>query len=81
MHYEKTKAHKLIRKEIRNFLKKELVPIVPELEDEGRFAENIFRKIADLGFLSLLLPEKYGWGRPRFLGYGHRGRRAGKGPS
>ena len=68
MSYEKTREHKLIRKEIRNFLKKELEPIVPELEEQGRFAEDVFRKMAELGYLSLLLPEKYGGGGHDFWG-------------
>lgn len=68
MGYEKTKAHKLIRKELKNFLKKELAPIVSELEEEGRFAEDVFRRMAELGFLSLLLPEAYGGGGHDFWG-------------
>jgi alkylation response protein AidB-like acyl-CoA dehydrogenase len=68
MSYEKTKEHTLIRKELKNFLKKELLPIVPELEEEGRFAKDVFKKLAGLGFLSLLLPEEYGGGGHDFWG-------------
>ncbi|MFO7962342.1 MAG: acyl-CoA dehydrogenase family protein [Desulfobacterales bacterium] len=68
MNYEKTESHKLIRKEIRSFLKKELEPIVDEIDRDGIFPEVIFKDLMKLGYLSLILPEEYGGGGHDFFG-------------
>ena len=68
MNYEKTGVHKLIRKEVNAFLKKELLPIVNEIDAESRFPEDIFKQLMELGYLSLILPEEYGGGGHDFFG-------------
>jgi alkylation response protein AidB-like acyl-CoA dehydrogenase len=50
----------MFRKAIRDFAEKEIVPKAEEIDKEHRFPEEIFRKMGELGFLGLPIPEKYG---------------------
>lgn len=68
MNYERTKEHKMIGQAVREFVSKELTPIVPELDEEERFPMEVFKNMGDLGFLGLILPEEYGGGGPDYFG-------------
>ena len=68
MNYERTKEHKLIGQAVREFVNKELAPIVPELDEEERFPMEVFKNMGDLGFLSLILPHEYGGSGPDYFG-------------
>ncbi len=57
-----TKQHNLLRKAVRDFVKKEMTPYVDEWEEAGAFPRELFKKIADLGFNSILYPVEYGGG-------------------
>lgn len=44
----------------RDFARKEIIPRRDEWNSTGRFPTEIFRKMADLGLMGLLVPEEYG---------------------
>ena len=50
----------LLRDTIRRFLNDNVVPLVPQMEAEGRPPEGLFRKMGELGLLGTFLPEEYG---------------------
>jgi len=50
----------MIRKTARDFARKELAPVAAETNESGRFPEEIYRKLGDLGFMGITLPEEYG---------------------
>jgi alkylation response protein AidB-like acyl-CoA dehydrogenase len=60
LNFDLTEEETQIRDTIRGFCEDELRPIVQELDDSARFPVAIFKKLADLGFLGLPYPEKYG---------------------
>jgi alkylation response protein AidB-like acyl-CoA dehydrogenase len=68
MYFELSKEHLMMQTEIRNFLKKELVPIVEEIDRESEFPLDVYKKLGELGFIGLHIPEKYGGGGSDFLG-------------
>ena len=68
MNFERNAQHSLIRKEIRNIINKELVPIAAEIDETEQFPMDLFKKIGKLGFFSLILPENYGGGGRDFFG-------------
>jgi alkylation response protein AidB-like acyl-CoA dehydrogenase len=68
MYFELSKEHLMMQTEIRNFLKKELVPIVEEIDRESEFPLDVYKKLGELGFIGLHIPEKYGGGGADFLG-------------
>ncbi len=57
-----SKQHDLLRKAVRDFVKKEMTPHVDEWEEAGAFPRELFKKIADLGYNSILYPAEYGGG-------------------
>lgn len=55
------KEHDLVRKAVRDFVKKEINPHVDEWEEAGMTPlHDLFKKMGDLGFLGIRYDEKYG---------------------
>ena len=55
------KEHELVRKAVRDFVKKEINPHVDEWEEKGMIPlHELFKKMGDLGFLGIRYDEKYG---------------------
>ena len=52
--------HNLFRESLREFLEREVRPNINTWEKEGRIPKYIWKKMGDMGFLGLSLPEKYG---------------------
>ena len=55
-----TGEHQAVRRAIRKFVEAEISPHVEEWERQGYFADWVFPRMGELGFLSLRYPEKYG---------------------
>ena len=60
MDFELTKEQKMIQKNVKEFMKKEIEPIADELDKESHLPDGIFKKLGDLGLLGIGIPEKYG---------------------
>ncbi len=54
------KEHNLVRKSIREFVKKEIIPNIDEWEENGEFPKELYKKTGELGFLGICYPEEYG---------------------
>ncbi len=52
--------HVLLRDTIREFMTGEVAPLVDEHEHEHRFPVEVVRRIADLGWLGINVPERWG---------------------
>lgn len=62
MDFEFNEAQKMLQKTIRDFAEKEMAPLVDKAEAKEEFPMNLFRKMGELGFLGIGLPDKYGGG-------------------
>ena len=60
MHFDLTEEERMIQKTARDFARKELAPVAREHNEKGIFPAEIIAKLAELGFLGMTLPEKYG---------------------
>ena len=61
MDFRFSNEQEMFRKTIRKFVKKECSPQKErELEEREEFPGELFRKMAELGFMGVLLPEEYG---------------------
>ena len=60
-------AHEALRRTVRGFVEKELVPHVDEWETAGRFAPWVWRRLGELGLLGIEIPEVYGGAGADFL--------------
>ena len=52
--------NKMFRDEVRRFAKREIAPNVKTWEKEGKYPDKYYKQLADMGFMGLLIPEKYG---------------------
>ena len=56
-----TKDHQMVRKAVADFVKKEINPYVDEWEENGKIPlHDLFKKMADLGFLGISHEQEYG---------------------
>ena len=55
-----TEEHEMVRKMVRDFARKEMAPIAIEIDENERFAEETFKKMAELQLLGIPIAEEYG---------------------
>jgi acyl-CoA dehydrogenase len=55
-----TAEHEMLRKSVRAFVEREVVPQVPAWEEAGRIPREFWRRMGELGFLGLDFPVEYG---------------------
>ncbi len=65
-----TEEHKLIRKSIRDFVKKEISPIIEECSQKAHFPEHIVKKFGEIGAFGPTIPTQYGGGGLDYISYG-----------
>ncbi len=58
--YPLTTEHKMLRDAARDFAQKEIVPIAAEFDESGEFPYNTIKKMGELGFMGIEIPEEYG---------------------
>lgn len=59
-HWLFNKEHKIFRKSLRNFFENELTPHVVEWEKAGTIPRSFYEQIANMGYIGISLPEKFG---------------------
>lgn len=57
-----SKQHDLLRRSVREFVRKEIAPKVNEWEEAGGFPRELFKKVAQLGYSTTSYPEELGGG-------------------
>jgi len=60
--FELTEEQRIFRDAVRNFVEKEVAPLVEEAEEKGEFPVQLFRKMGELGFLCVRYPQEMGGG-------------------
>lgn len=55
-----TEDHNIFRKSVRDFVEKELAPHAEEWENAESFPREVYKRMGELGFLGIRMPEKYG---------------------
>jgi alkylation response protein AidB-like acyl-CoA dehydrogenase len=55
-----THEHKMIRDAAKDFAQKEIVPIASAFDDSGEFPHATIKKMGELGFMGIEVPEQYG---------------------
>src|SRR4030043_1537362 len=54
-----TDEHGSIRQAARNFAQKEIAPVAAEFDESGEFPSKTIRKMGDMGFMGIEVPEEY----------------------
>jgi glutaryl-CoA dehydrogenase len=65
-----TEEHKLIRESVRNYVKKEISPIIEDYAQRAEFPEQIVQQMGDLGCFGPTVPVEYGGGGLDYIAYG-----------
>jgi alkylation response protein AidB-like acyl-CoA dehydrogenase len=55
-----TDEHESIRQTARNFAQKEIAPVAAEFDESGEFPSKTIKKMGDMGFMGIEVPEEYG---------------------
>src|SRR6186713_3119514 len=69
MHFELTEEHLMIQKAAREFAQNELKPGVIERDEQQKFPTEQIKKMAELGFLGMMVDPKYGGGGMDSISY------------
>lgn len=65
-----TEEQLLIRSSIRDFVEKEISPIIEKHCEEGSFPSHIVKKMGEIGAFGPYIPEEYGGGGLDYISYG-----------
>ncbi len=52
--------HEMIRREARRFAQEEIAPIAAEFDETGDFPSKTIKKMGEMGFMGIEIPEEYG---------------------
>ena len=52
--------HESIRQTARNFAQKEIAPVAAEFDESGEFPSKTIKKMGEMGFMGIEVPEEYG---------------------
>jgi alkylation response protein AidB-like acyl-CoA dehydrogenase len=55
-----SEEHKMIRDAARDFAQKEIIPIAAEFDESGEFPHATIKKMGEMGFMGIEVPEEYG---------------------
>jgi len=60
MDFELSEAHRMLAEAVYDFMVKEIEPLAEQIDREDKFPEWIWKRLAELGWLGVTVPEKYG---------------------
>jgi alkylation response protein AidB-like acyl-CoA dehydrogenase len=60
MDFQLTEEQQMIRDMVRDFAESEIMPIAAQIDKDGQFPANNFKRMGELGLLGLPWPEQYG---------------------
>lgn len=60
MNFEYTETQTMITESVRDFAEQHIKPFVMEWDESQVFPMDLFRKIGEMGFMGILVPEEYG---------------------
>ena len=62
--------HKLVRDTVRNYVKKEISPIIEDYAQRAEFPQQIVKQLGDIGCFGPTIPQEYGGGGMDYISYG-----------
>jgi glutaryl-CoA dehydrogenase len=65
-----TEEHKMIRESVRNYVRKEISPIIEDFAQRAEFPRHIVRQLGELGCFGPTIPAEYGGGDLDYISYG-----------
>ncbi|MFH0930924.1 MAG: acyl-CoA dehydrogenase [Candidatus Zixiibacteriota bacterium] len=69
MDFELTEDQKMIKEAAREFASEKLAPKAQEFDEKEELPKELYKELADLGYLGMLMPEEYGGSGLDFISY------------
>ena len=69
MNFELTEEQRMIQEMARDFARNEIAPVAAKNEREGHFPKDILKKLAQLGFMGVNIPQEYGGAESGVVAY------------
>jgi glutaryl-CoA dehydrogenase (non-decarboxylating) len=60
MNFDFTEEQELLRKTVRSFVDKEILPYIKDWDEKQHFETSILTRLANLGLMGVCIPEQYG---------------------
>ncbi|WP_129688026.1 acyl-CoA dehydrogenase family protein [Gottfriedia acidiceleris] len=60
MDFSLTAEQKTVRKVVRSFVDREIIPFIKEWDEKGHFESSILTRLAELDLMGVCIPERYG---------------------
>ena len=67
--FEFSESMRMVQESARNFAEKEIRPDVMKYDESQEFPHELIRKLGDLGFMGIIIPEAYGGSGFSYLEY------------
>lgn len=65
-----SEEHKMVRDTVRNYVKKEISPIIEDYAQRAEFPQQIVKQMGDIGVFGPTIPVEYGGGGMDYISYG-----------
>jgi glutaryl-CoA dehydrogenase len=65
-----SEEHLMIRDAVRNYVKKEISPIIEDYAQKAEFPQHIVKQLGELGCFGPTIPAEYGGGGLDYISYG-----------
>jgi len=65
-----TEEHKLIRESVRNYVKKEISPVIEDYAQRAEFPQHIVKQLGEIGCFGPTIPLEYGGAGLDYISYG-----------
>jgi glutaryl-CoA dehydrogenase len=65
-----SEEHKMVRDSVRNYVKREISPIIEDYAQRAEFPEQIVRQLGEMGCFGPTVPVEYGGGGLDYISYG-----------
>src|SRR5260221_11163721 len=59
---ELTSEHEELRRAVRDFARKEILPVAAHFDETGEFPYDVIKKMGKMGLMGIEVPEEYGGG-------------------
>ena len=59
MHFDLSEDQRMMREAAREFAEKEIKPVAAKLDEDAEFPAEIVKKLGELGFMGVMVPEEY----------------------
>jgi alkylation response protein AidB-like acyl-CoA dehydrogenase len=69
MDFQLTEEQRMVKEAAADFAKNTLLPKAQEFDEKEEIPQGIYKQLADLGYLAMLLPEEFGGSNLDFLSY------------